>query len=129
MGRYLLYYLHPLTFGETIGHGDPGQVLSAPSQTQRDVWDALFTHGGFPEPFLRRDLRFGNQWLKLRHNQLFLEDTRELTRIHDLAQLEVLGEILAKGSGNQVVYSRLSKMSRVDEKTIRGWIETLTASQ
>lgn len=126
MGRYFLYHLHPISVGELTQNSSSDALIQAPIHLAEEQWDNLQIHGGFPEPFVKANQRFSRRWQDLRHNQLFKEDTRELTRIQELQQLEALGRILAKSSSEQIVYSRLSKQIRVDEKTVRSWMDTLS---
>ena len=58
MGRYLLYRMHPWSVAECARVGIPGREIQPPVDIDPADWDALWIHGGFPEPFLRRDLRF-----------------------------------------------------------------------
>jgi hypothetical protein len=89
MGRYLLYRMHPLSVGELVRHTAPKRLVERPRRLVERSWTALLEHGGYPEPFLKRDRGFSHQWRRLRSAQLLREDIRELTRIHELAQLEV----------------------------------------
>ena len=129
MGRYFLYHMHPISVGELSQCYSNQDLYSAPNPTTPDQWEALLTFGGFPEPFARSNERFLGRWHKLRHQQLFREDARELTRIQELQQLEALGRVLANSSGEQIVYLRLARQIRVSEKTIRSWIDTFEELQ
>lgn len=126
MGRYLLYRMHPLTIGELLRRdvGDPGDA--APARLSESRFRTLWEHGGFPEPFLKNDVRFSRQWRRLRRQQLVREDVRDSGRIQEIQQLEVLVAILEDRSGEQVVYSSLARDVNVSVDTIRRWIATLT---
>jgi predicted AAA+ superfamily ATPase len=54
MGRYLLYRMHPFTLGECLRIGIPTDTVWPPALIADADWRALWEHGGFPEPFLRR---------------------------------------------------------------------------
>lgn len=127
MGRYFLYRMHPITVAETVDTSmpDPKRILRRPKRSSKTALRALWEHGGFPEPFLRRDQRFTRRWQKLRMQQLVREDLREMTQIQQIDQIEVLVKILNERSGQQLNYARLSKHVRVDAKTVARWIETL----
>jgi len=60
MGRYLLYRMNPWSVGECIRTEAPSHEIYPPAKLSERDWDALWEHGGFPEPFLRRDARFTN---------------------------------------------------------------------
>ena len=62
MGRYLLYRMHPWTVGESLRTDLPDREIQPPAEVSSTDWDALWEHGGFPEPFLRRDIRFTHRW-------------------------------------------------------------------
>lgn len=129
MGRYFPYTLHPVSVAECVGV--PGKTVEGelinrqPEPIEDNQWDALWKFGGFPEPFLKADQRFYNRWRKLRTEQLFREDLRDLTRIQELGQVEILAELLRQQVGQLTSYSYLAKTVRVSVDTIRRWIVTL----
>lgn len=125
MGRYFLHRMHPLSVGELLRPGALAGPLAPPAPLPEKLWAALRDHGGFPEPFLRRDPRFGLRWQGLREKQLVREDVRDASRILVLDQLEVLVRLLAKGSGAQMGYSRLANEVRVTVDTVRRWLVLL----
>lgn len=125
MGRYFLYHMHPLGVAELARPELEATEIHAPRPILSDDWDALWTHGGFPEPFVRRDVRFTRRWRKLRREQLFREDLRDLTKIADVAGIRILSELLLARAGNQIVAASLSREIGIAEKTIKAWIATL----
>jgi predicted AAA+ superfamily ATPase len=129
MGRYFLFHMHPYSVAESIRSKIPDSPISKPSKPNTKTWQALWEYGGFPEPFLRRDKRFSRRWHNLRHNQLVREDIRDLTKIQELDQLELLVQLLSKRSGQQLIYNNLANSIRVSENTIRRWTATLVSFQ
>lgn len=127
MGRYFLYRMHPFSVAELTSPAVRKEILSPPRPLPEKEWDALWSYGGFPEPFVRRDARFSRRWQTLRQSQLLREDVRELTRIQEIDQLVALASLLASRSGQQVVYASLAKEVRVSENTARAWIGALSA--
>jgi predicted AAA+ superfamily ATPase len=127
MGRYFLYRVHPFTVGETGRTKLAAEQIRAPKRPNEADWDALWDHGGFPEPFIRRDLRFTRRWRHLRRQQLLREDVRDLTRLHELSQLEMLATLLRERSGGQIVYSNLAQAVQVSVDTARRWAELLSS--
>lgn len=125
MGRYFLYHMHPLGVAELVRPELEATEIHAPRPILSDDWDALWTHGGFPEPFVRRDVRFTRRWRKLRREQLFREDLRDLTKIADVSGIRILSELLLARAGNQIVAASLSREIGIAEKTIKAWIATL----
>ena len=125
MGRYFLYHMHPLGVAELVRPELEATEIHAPRSISTDDWDALWAHGGFPEPFVRRDARFTHRWRKLRREQLFREDLRDLTKITDVAGIRILSELLLARAGNQIVTASLSREIGVAETTVKAWIATL----
>ena len=127
MGRYFSYRMHPFSVAETVSRDlpDPNRVVRFPSPIEAIEYDALWTHGGYPEPFLRRDSRFSRRWRSLRLNQLVREDIRDLTRVQQIDQMEVLVRRLSHGSGRQLVYDTLARDTRVSVDTARRWVAAL----
>jgi predicted AAA+ superfamily ATPase len=125
MGRYLLYRMHPWTVGESLRTALPKQEIQAPAPIASSDWDALWEHGGFPEPFLRRDTRFSRRWRSLRQEQLSREDLREVTHVQDLGTMETLMQILAERSGQQLVYANLAQEIGVAVDTVKRWVDLL----
>lgn len=126
MGRYLLYRMHPWSVAECVRTGIPTQAIQPPVDIGPADWDALWTHGGFPEPFLRRELRFTRRWRSLRHDQLAKEDLREVTRVQELGAMETLMQLLAERSGQQLVYANLSREIGVAVDTVKRWVDLLS---
>ena len=128
MGRYFLYRMHPFSVGEVASQDLPAWagLLRPPRPVGDADFEALWKHGGFPEPYLRRDVRFTRRWRTLRFAQLVREEVRDLTRIQQLDQLEVLVRLLGDRSGQQVVYDNLARQVRVAADTVRRWVATLS---
>ncbi len=125
MGRYLLYHMHPWSVGECLRTEPPVQPVQPPRDISQEDWDALLTHGGFPEPFLKRDIRFTRRWRALRHDQLVKEDIREIAQVQELGALDTLSTLLVERSGQQLVYSNLAQDIGVSVDTVKRWIDLL----
>jgi len=127
MGRYFLYRMHPFSVAETLGQDlpDPKRIVRPPKKVRAVDFEALWKHGGYPEPYLKRDSRFSRRWHSLRLEQLVREDIRDLTQIQQIDQLETLAKLLAHRSAHQLVYGNLAKDVRVSVDTLRRWIEIL----
>jgi len=125
MGRYFLYRMHPWSVGESLRTELPKKEAHASDEVRSSDWDALWEHGGFPEPFLRRDTRFTRRWRSLRYEQLSREDLREVARVADLGTLETLIQILAERSAQQLIYSNLAREIQVSVDTVKRWIDLL----
>lgn len=125
MGRYFLFHMHPLSVGELIRTEPPRNPIQPPRSVADTDWRVLWEHGGYPEPFVRREERFSLRWRELRRVQLLRDEVRDLTRIQEIDQLRVLGRLLEQRSGEQLVYSALARKIRINENTVRSWISTL----
>ena len=127
MGRYFLYHMHPFSIAEVVYQElpDPDSIIRDPRPINDDEFAALWNHGGYPEPFLKRDKRFSNRWQNLRLQQLLREDVRDLTQIHQLDQLELLVQQLMNRSSRQLIYSNLATDIQVSIDTVRRWVGTL----
>lgn len=125
MGRYFLYHLHPLSIREIIEPVLPSSEIHPPQRIDPQAMDALVRFGGFPEPFLKANPRFSNRWKRLRQQQLFTEDMRDLTRVQEIHQIELLAETLKYQTGQLISYTNLANKVRVSVDTIRRWITIL----
>ena len=125
MGRYLLYRMNPWSVGECIRTEAPSHEIYPPAKLSERDWDALWEHGGFPEPFLRRDARFTRRWRSLRFEQLSRQDLREVTAVRDLGTVETLMQLLAERSGQQLVYSNLSPEIQASVDSVKRWVDLL----
>jgi predicted AAA+ superfamily ATPase len=129
VGRYFLVHMHPLSVAELLTAELPAEerVLRPPSRLDADAWESLWQYGGFPEPMIAGNSRFMRRWQTQRHTQLFKEDLRDLTRIQDLALLEVMGRFLEDRSGRQIVVSNLARDVQVAPNTAKLWVNALCA--
>lgn len=126
MGRYFQYRMHPFSVAEATAQRLPRHgIVRAPAPIDDAQFTALWRHGGFPEPFLRRDDRFTRRWQSLRLEQLVREEVRDLTQVQHLDQLEMLVRLLTARSAEQLIYGNVAKQVRVAPDTIRRWVATL----
>jgi hypothetical protein len=125
MGRYFPFRMHPWSAGECARTAAPDSPLRAPLPIDDADWAALNEHGGFPEPFLKRDVRFTRRWRALRQEQLTKGDLRDVARLQDIAAMETLAVVLAEQSGGQLVYSSLSRELGIAVDTVRRWVDLL----
>ena len=128
MGRYFGYRMHPLSIAELVS-ARPQQtpIDRQPRAPDDDQWAALLAFGGYPEPFLKQNKRFWLRWRRLRSQLLFKEDLRDLTRIQELGQVEMLAELLRQRIGQLVSYASLSTQIGASIDSIKRWIEVLEA--
>ena len=127
MGRYFVYRMHPFSVAEVLHRDipDPKRIVRSPAKIKAADFDALWDHGGYPEPFLKRDKRFSRRWQSLRTQQLLREDVRDFTQIQHIDQLEMLVNLLHTRSSHRLVYRNLAEDIRTSVDTVRRWIDTL----
>lgn len=127
MGRYLPYRIHPLSTKELIDNTISKSEISLPKPINPQLFKDLLLYGGFPDPLLKQNTRFYNRWITLRSEQLFQEDIRDITHIHDIAQLKLLSRILQHQIGQLLNYSSLATKVKVTINTVQSWVNTLSA--
>ena len=127
MGRYFSYRMHPFSVAEIASRKlpDPTRIVRLPQPVGAVEFDSLWLHGGYPEPFLKRDARFSRRWQSLRLQQLVREDVRDFTQVQHLDQLEIMVRMLVDRSARQLVYGNLARQVRVSVDTARRWVATL----
>lgn len=127
MGRYFPYRIHPFSVAECIDTELIKSEIRKPNPIKPKLFQSLFDFGGFPEPFIKKDKSFFNRWKRLRKQQLFREDIRDLTRIQESDQLEILAELIKQHSGQLIKLSNLANKVNVSVDTIRRWLVTLNS--
>lgn len=125
MGRYFPYRVHPLSVAECLRSTLPENEISSPMEIQESLINQLLEFGGFPEPFLKADLQFLRNWKRLRQQQLFREDIRDLANIQEISQLELLAEILKHQAGQLLNLSNIAAKIGVAVNTVKRWLEIL----
>lgn len=120
-----MYRMHPLGVAELARPELLLREIHFPRPIPEADWEALWTHGGFPEPFLRRDKRFSASWRRLRRERLYRDDLRNLSRVADLDGIRLLGEWLRKHPGETVVSAPLAREFGVAETTVKIWTDLL----
>jgi uncharacterized protein len=114
LGRYHHWRLHPLSLSEIPDGMAPAEALKR-----------LLTVGGFPEPFLKGDVRFARRWRRDRFERVLRDDVRDLEHVQDITRLEMLVDALRSRVGGLVVAANLASDLEVAPKTVQRWIELL----
>ena len=127
MGRYFLYRIHPLSVGELLRINVNETMIRPPKRLSKKAFKQLFEFGGFPEPYLKANKRFSTNWRRMRLKQLIQEDIRDLSKIQELAQLDMLATVLSDHVGKQVSQSSLANQIQVSVPTVKRWLQTLTS--
>ena len=125
MGRYFSYQIHPLSVAELLHIALPDDELRPQVKINQNDFEALWTFGGFPEPFTKRNKMHYLRWKKMRNKQLLQEDIRDLTQIHEISQLEVLTALLRHQTGGITNRHALANKVDVSVPTISRWLTLL----
>ena len=126
MGRYFPYRIHPLSAGEVAS---PDVNAESLFQVEKDVSqttiDTLLELGGYPEVFLNGTARFHHRWQKLRLEQVFSQDLRDLSRVQDVYQVQRLAELLASRISGGVNLAALAADLSVSPPAVKNWLVLL----
>lgn len=109
-GRYHYYRLHPLSLYEIN-----------PKPGQSDL-DALLRFGGFPEPFLKQDMRHWKRWQRERQSRVIQEDLITLEQVREVSQLQLLARLLPGRIGSMLSIPNLRQDLSVAFETADHWI-------
>jgi predicted AAA+ superfamily ATPase len=127
MGRYFLYRIHPLSVAEYVHKDFKETEIQLPKEIPEKTWQNLLEFGGFPEPLLKAQPKFAQRWRSLRMQQLLREDIRDLSRVQELGQLEILALLLKNYATQRIVYSNLANKIGVSIDSIKRWIKILAS--
>lgn len=134
LGRYYHFRLHPFSLAELCQFNtDPSpenllELLSAPhpvSENTKTHFAALDTLGPFPEPLLSGSIKKRNAWRLGRVERLVREDLRDLTRIPELSQIEMLVSLLPERASNILSIRSLAEDLEVAYTTVQRWLHYL----
>lgn len=126
MGRYFPFRIHPLGIGEIDGEDmDSEGFLRKPGKPSLETLDLLLRFGGFPEPFLKGNARFRNQWNRTRLERLFHEDIRDLSRVQDIIGIRSLASLVASRVCGGVNYAAMASDLAVAPDTAKAWLGIL----
>lgn len=127
-GRYHHHRLHPFSVRELSGHlpaAEPGEPLALGAGSREETLRQLFERGGFPEPFSSGSERTRRRWRKERSERFVREDVRELEAVRDLANLELLVDLLPERVGSPLSVNSLCRDLEVSHRAVSNWLEIL----
>lgn len=129
LGRYHYYRLHPFSAAEMekekniFPYAKKTPRLDFSKKTKH--LKALWKFGGFPEPLFRGEERFLSRWQKERFERVFRDDIRSWELVQDLAQLELLADLLPARVGSPLSMASLTDDIATTPKSIKLWLEVL----
>jgi len=134
LGRYFHFCLHPFSLSELSGHSpnSPDTViphLLERSKSARNTWrhdlEDFLNYGPFPEPLLNQNLKKVRAWRRLRHDLIIREDLRDISRIPELARIEMMASLLPERVGSLFSVSSLVEYLEVSHATVKTWLDYL----
>jgi len=134
LGRYYHFRLHPFSLAEIqkIPIIDPDELidqiflksLKIKKSANNNVAE-LMRYGGFPEPFIAQNERQARLWRKGRVEKVIREDLRDLSRIPELSQIEMLTSLIPERVGSFLSRATLRETLEVSFNTIQRWLNYL----
>jgi len=121
--------INPWTVGECARTAPTDSPIKAPTNISEEDWVTLLEHGGFPEPFRKRDAKFTERWHARRQSDLVGHDLPRLAGVRNSSALQMLALLLADRSASPLVYSDLSRQLGVSVDTMTRWIDLLVDLQ
>ena len=133
MGRQFTFRLHPYSIAELMGKSNtPDRFLelfkSPTAQTSKAVnqtYDLLTKFGGFPDPFHKQSERYRKMWSRGRLEKIVRQDLFDLTRVHNLSQLEVFALLVKERAGSLLSYHSIAEDMQVNEVSVKQWLKQL----
>ena len=129
LGRYRYLRLHPFSMREVLNMKSDIEILKGLKfvnhKNINEIFNRLFLFGGFPEPFLKKDLKTLRRFHNERLERLVKEDIRDIEHLRDLSALQVLVEILPAKVGSLFSLNSLKEDLGVTHKTIALWTDIL----
>ena len=134
MGRYFNFRLHPFSLRELSNPlpNLPGDLILrlfdrtlAKKNSWRQNCNDFLKFGPFPEPLLKQNTRQARAWRKQRHDLIIREDLRDISRIPQLARIEMLAALLPERVGSLFSINSLVEFLEVSHGTIKTWLEYL----
>jgi len=116
-GRFFQFRLHPLDLKELVSYAEGVDVGKA--------LDLLLETGGFPEPYLKGNVRFYKRWRRTHLDIILRQDLIDLENVRQISVLETLVQLLRRQVGSPVSCSSLARDLEVSDKTIKRWLTLL----
>ncbi|MBF0492809.1 MAG: ATP-binding protein [Deltaproteobacteria bacterium] len=128
-GRFFIYHLLPLSVGELLENG----LTPLSKQFQnfeenkkaRILYENLWNYSGFPDPYLKKDEAYYQQWENLRRELVLRQDVRDLSSVKELGMMEHLFHLLPERVGSPLSINSLTQDIETTFKTIQNWIHIL----
>lgn len=136
MGRYYHFKLHPFSVAELLKNRSsvqPDDLISilfskSPlhSHQAEQALKNLYQFGPFPEPLFAANPKSLNLWQRNRIEKIIREDLRDLSRLPELSQVEMLVSLLPERAAQPLSIKGLSEDLEVAYTTIKRWLNYLS---
>lgn len=133
LGRYYNFRLHPFSLAELLRRR--GAEISAESLLENlfsadidnnkfhtELLLALDKFGPFPEPFFAASQQTLNLWRRGRIEKLIREDLRDISKLPELSQIEMLVALMSDRIANPLSIQALSEDLEVAYTTVKRWL-------
>lgn len=127
LGRYYPYRHHPLSLGEIENKSFETSLFRKPCRHNPETYKNLFKFGGFPAPFIAGKETSHAKWIRTRRELLVREDLRDLSKLEDVAAMELLVTLLKDRVGGLLNLNNIKDDVHVSVDTLRRWIKYLEA--
>ncbi|HEU5280911.1 MAG TPA: ATP-binding protein [Gammaproteobacteria bacterium] len=134
LGRYYHFRLHPFSVAELLKHNPsmPEDLIAAlkskpklPTKAEHAL-QRLYHYGPFPEPLFAENPKTLNLWRRNRIEKIIREDLRDLSRLPELSQVEMLTSLLPERASQPLSIKSLSEDLEVAYTTIKRWLNYLS---
>lgn len=132
MGRYLNFRLHPLSYGEVTGTSPVAPdawkaslFIKPKKELPQEPLEKLLALSGFPEPFFSGSEKILRIWRQSRNEKIIREDLRDLSRLPELSQVEMLASLLPEKVGSPLSIQSLREDLEVAHGTVSRWLKYL----
>lgn len=135
LGRYYHFRLHPFSLAELCSKTSfqtPDDMLryifsqevSSNAKTIACL-QKLYQFGSFPEPYFAADIKRLNLWQRNRVEKIVREDLRDLSRLPELSQVEMLVSLLPERVAQPLSMRSLAEDLEVSVPTVKRWLNYL----
>ncbi len=133
-GRYIPFRLHPFSVRELLKKS-PNSFSSfqeivargkfTTDSTAQEAVTQILRFGGFPEPLFAQNDAELNIWRRTRLEKIVREDLRDISRLPELSQIEMLMALLPERAGQPLSRAALREDLEVAHTTISRWLRYL----
>ncbi len=138
LGRYLNFRLHPFSLGELtekklLSPNEFIKIISTQKKqqekslsTKQKRLNELIRYGGFPESIIAKSDNITRLWQRGRAEKIVREDLRDLSRLPELSQIEMLMSLLPEKVSSLLSIQSLREDLEVAHTTVSRWLKYLS---